>query len=386
MENWTANFDVTEWRRIAKILCENSGKWVIYAIINKVNGKIYIGKTYEKKESFKAYTKPSNLKSCTYLWNAFKKYGIGNFNLKIIEDFENYDNDRLLYREKFWIAYYGSLGKNGYNAVADSLEGLGYIRTEETKRKHSKALRGNIRLHKRKPIKQLDKNTGELIKIWSGVDEAAVGITGKKKAGGNIIGALKGRNDCHGRPIKNAYGFRWEYVDNSLENLEIKTGKPMSNETKIKLSAATKGKKVPSKQKKIKQIDIKTGEVINIWDYSVDAAIALTGNINSCVTIKKSAKSLRKNGKKRIGLGFYWEYVNEPLVAKPNNRRRPFYGWKKIKQINLETGKILGIWENSREAAKSIGDERKYKRITEICTGSAKTNKAYGFGWEYLDD
>ena len=77
----------------------------IYKITNKVNGKIYIGKTIKTiEERFKRHIYDSR-RNNSYFYNAIKKYGIENF---IIEEIENVDNSKLNEREKYWISFYNS--------------------------------------------------------------------------------------------------------------------------------------------------------------------------------------------------------------------------------------------------------------------------------------
>lgn len=97
----------------------------IYKITNKINGKIYIGKTMfsvEKrwKEHSLEFSKERNEKRPLYL--AMKKYGIDNF---CIEQVEECEESILSEREKYWIESYGSY-KNGYNATIGG-DGKPYI-------------------------------------------------------------------------------------------------------------------------------------------------------------------------------------------------------------------------------------------------------------------
>lgn len=97
----------------------------IYKITNKINGKIYIGKTLQTvekrwQEHSSDYLKPRCEKRPLY--SAMRKYGIENF---IVEEIEKCNNEILSEREKYWIEYYGSF-KNGYNATLGG-DGKSYI-------------------------------------------------------------------------------------------------------------------------------------------------------------------------------------------------------------------------------------------------------------------
>ena len=73
----------------------------IYKIENKLNGKIYIGKSVNILERFNTHKRNAfNTKSLEYdkvLYKAFRKYGIENFDFEIIE--ECIDKDFLNARE-----------------------------------------------------------------------------------------------------------------------------------------------------------------------------------------------------------------------------------------------------------------------------------------------
>lgn len=87
-------------------------KGYIYLIENKINGKKYIGKTYNsiaqrwnehKRESKRSIHRP--------LYKAMNKYGIENFEIKEIEYCDNCEE-----REQYWIKIYNTY-ENGYNAT-----------------------------------------------------------------------------------------------------------------------------------------------------------------------------------------------------------------------------------------------------------------------------
>lgn len=59
-----------------------NGSYTIYAHINKVNNKIYIGQTCQKPE--KRWQNGEGYKNCPYFYNAIKKYGWDNFTHEII--------------------------------------------------------------------------------------------------------------------------------------------------------------------------------------------------------------------------------------------------------------------------------------------------------------
>ena len=57
----------------------------IYKIINKINNKIYIGQSINITERLKQHKRSLNKYFKYPLYNAFRKYGIDNFEFIIIE-------------------------------------------------------------------------------------------------------------------------------------------------------------------------------------------------------------------------------------------------------------------------------------------------------------
>lgn len=77
----------------------------VYCIENKINGKLYIGKDQKSN--------PEYYGSGTLIKLALKKYGIDNFEKKILEEVD--DKILLCERERHWIDKLNSLSPNGYN-------------------------------------------------------------------------------------------------------------------------------------------------------------------------------------------------------------------------------------------------------------------------------
>ena len=107
----------------------------IYKIINIDTKKMYIGQTRQDLyERWKHHKKPRS--NCCYLKSAIKKYGVKNFEFKLIcicfdDDLNNY--------EKYYIKKYNTMVPNGYN-LREGGNGGGK-HSEETKKKISNALK-----------------------------------------------------------------------------------------------------------------------------------------------------------------------------------------------------------------------------------------------------
>lgn len=88
----------------------------IYKITNKINGKCYIGQTskFYKKRWNEHKNTAFNKSKISYnypLYKAFRKYGVSNFEFKVIEKCEIQNLNK---REMYWISYFDSYNK-GYN-------------------------------------------------------------------------------------------------------------------------------------------------------------------------------------------------------------------------------------------------------------------------------
>lgn len=236
----------------------------IYKITNRINGKIYIGKTFNFIERWRQHVTG---RGCTkILSSAIKKYGITSFTFEVLVEIHSYDLDRLEITlsslEIFFIKKYDSF-HFGYNSTkgGDGQRGriitketrdkirtklLGYKHSEETKLKMSISSMGhpyaeeskqkmrntwyNRPLEERDSIKRmrlenLKKNNeqrvvnagighrkkvlqfskkGEFIREWNSAKEAGIFLTGKPCS--SISGCCKGR-------LKTAFGFIWKYKE-----------------------------------------------------------------------------------------------------------------------------------------------------------------------------
>lgn len=88
----------------------------IYKVTNKLNGKVYIGKTLSSiEERWKQHCRDSRKESKEKrpLYAAIRKYGEENFSIEQVEECP----DKIVNeRETYWIEWYGSF-KYGYNAT-----------------------------------------------------------------------------------------------------------------------------------------------------------------------------------------------------------------------------------------------------------------------------
>ena len=219
----------------------------IYKIVNKVNGKTYIGQTTDTLESrFQEHvTESLRVRSKNRpLYKAFSKYGIENFYIEALETLPS-DTEILQRQEIFWIAQYksfcGDADSWGYNAtrggdsrllfdhnlIAQDLVKTGCLQqtsincncTTDTVVKIAKAYsipymssQEFTRETCSKPLNQYDLK-GNLIQTFKNKEDAerwirSNGISNSK--GGaihtHIVEVCKGKR-------KTAYGYKWQYTN-----------------------------------------------------------------------------------------------------------------------------------------------------------------------------
>lgn len=104
---------------------------IIYKVINKINGKIYIGKTIRELDTRKRCyeSKARNNSNNMSIVRALRKYGNENFIWDTIE--QCYDREELSEMEFHYIRQYKAFGGNGYNVTLGGEGSEGYKHTKE---------------------------------------------------------------------------------------------------------------------------------------------------------------------------------------------------------------------------------------------------------------
>ncbi len=116
---------------------------LIYALINNVNHKLYVGSTTNPYNRFRGHTSSlrCNRHRNPYLQNAHNKYGKGCFTPVVLEFVDGVNN--LMTREIFWINYFESCNKDfGYNIEMPNESGCGFTSAPETREKISEIKTG----------------------------------------------------------------------------------------------------------------------------------------------------------------------------------------------------------------------------------------------------
>ena len=85
---------------------------LVYKILNKINGKEYIGQTIHSLEK-RWYGHCNGERSCRYLRRAIEKYGKDNFKIKVLARCNT--REEMDHREAYYIKLFNTLAPSGYN-------------------------------------------------------------------------------------------------------------------------------------------------------------------------------------------------------------------------------------------------------------------------------
>lgn len=212
----------------------------IYKITNKVNGKIYIGKTLKTiegrwKDHVEDYQRPRFEKRPLY--SAMKKYGVENFS---VEEVEECSSEILSEREIYWIDFYDSF-RSGYNAtkggdgkpfideqeilklwkdgksLKDIAEIVGHSRAQTSQLLRNNGIlsediikRGRNKYYK--SVKMIDINANQVLAIFSSTREAARYLIKELKLPPSNEGGISSHisEACRGKR-KTCQGYKWQY-------------------------------------------------------------------------------------------------------------------------------------------------------------------------------
>jgi hypothetical protein len=195
---------------------------IVYKTTNILNNKIYVGK--DERED------PNYIGSGVILHRAIKKYGKHNFKKEIIEHCDNLQ--QLNDREQFWIKSFNSTDKKiGYNITIGGDGGYTWGLLSEKKRKQ----------HLQKFINAGKKhsNSPEGREFQSKLAKQLWQQPAHRK---NIIDKLTGRE------------IKWaDKISKSVAENHRLHPRKTSDETKIKLSQAAKGKELKSVSENMEQ-------------------------------------------------------------------------------------------------------------------------------------
>lgn len=202
----------------------------IYKIINRVNGKYYIGQTNNLEKRWKGHLQYAENESGFLIHSAIRKHGSENFEFEMIEACEDEDANEL---EKKWILHYESFDK-GYNLTSGG--DSEFKRSELTIQRMSESKRGHeVSEETRKKIG--DANRGRVM---------------SKEAREKMSRSRKGHEVSEETREK----IREKHVGKNVSDetrkriSEAKVGKKQDPETIRKIAEKIKGKKLSEEAKK----------------------------------------------------------------------------------------------------------------------------------------
>lgn len=309
-----------------------NGTYCVYAHINKINGKIYIGQTIHGDNPVKRWgCNGAHYKAQPYFYNAIQKWGWDSFDHEVIANhLTAKEADEF---EKLLIKKLNTTDSNfGYNLTSG---GKSYEMTEATKKKISESHKG----------KTLSEETKKKLSVasraaWenedmkkhasernSGKNNAMFGVSPKERMDDETyelwkmqtverVRSEEFRQMMHDKMI----GRKWSDESNAKKGRKGKEhyfyGKHMSEEQKEKLRQANLGKKYSNEinakkgskgaknpaARAVNQYS-KSGNFIKHWDYIKQASNELgasqAGIISCC------------RGRQKTCGGFVWKYADE---------------------------------------------------------------------------
>jgi group I intron endonuclease len=373
----------------------------IYCLKNTINNKCYIGQhrglNFEKR--WKEHTHKNS--GCIAIKRAILKYGFHNFKKTVIV-FCTGNQDDLNALEIEMIQKYNSLAPNGYNLRTGGVGGkiseetrirmrkaqlgkhlgeknnfYGKIHTKESLIKMSNAKIGKVAHNKGIPM---NKDTRKLMSILKkGKTRKGVKLSQEQKDKINakrkpvsfetrlkISLGNKGKvlTSAHKLNISKGLKGRVFSVETRKKLSLCKIGIKISDETKLKISKARKGKPL-SLEHKHKISEAQTGKVRSV-ETRIKMGLAKKGVIKSEETRQKLSESLK--GKTPWNKNLKMQQVQVDLMS------------KKINQLSLD-GVFIKQWpsqsEASRELKLSVGN------ISMVANGIR--NHTGGFKWKFAD-
>ena len=217
---------------------------LIYKLTNTINGKIYVGQTWQYSIKKRGGPNGNAYRSCKKLHNAIRKYGWINFQYELLVICHQ-QNMADYYEDYFIIQYKSNQRKHGYNIRNGGSRGK---LTQSTKNKIAKKAMGRTAPNKGKPGKKPSDETRRKMSIArTGTNNPMYGKHHTDKTKQTISISSKrfvGENNpmygkMHTEETKQKIAEKAEQRTGSKNPF---FGKTHTNETKLAISNANKGK------------------------------------------------------------------------------------------------------------------------------------------------
>jgi hypothetical protein len=332
-----------------------------------------VGKTINLKERYRTHCKPNSgggKKISNYL-----KYIRNNKAKPILEIIDYTEDADWSWLEKYWISQLRAWGFNLLNSTEGGEKQYHFTHTEESKklisdkqkgRKLSKEWCNNIskgklgvgfsnehllnlskshlgipNIQAKKSVYKLNEKF-EILKKYNSITEAL-----KDNNINTNVGTIS--KVCKGK-LKSTLGYHWCYVDD-YNNLDI---------NKFKKSV----------QKSVLKIDIKTENIIKIYDSVKSASID-----NKC---NPSAISHVCNDRRGSVKNFIYVFENDYDINLIKDIKKTILKKYTLQMIDLKTNKLIRTFSSIKEAELLLN----IKHISHVCSGERK--QAGGFIWKKL--
>ena len=323
---------------------------VIYKITNKINGKIYIGKTFQDVNV--RFIQHFKINEPTLIHKAMIKYGIDNFSLDII--YSSPDINDINNKEIYYINYYGSRDKSiGYN-ICKGGEGTSGRVVSDAVKLHMSYIMGDM-------VQNL--NTGE---VYRNMYEAERQVAGKITAG---LNAAIRRN----RKFKGSWWIK--LGDNpplNEDEREIKI-KELEKISKLQIQNGAKLRSKINKEKPPVAVSVICIETQEIFNTISEANLKYKCDIHD---------SLRYDN--RTAAGYHWCRLEDKerierlnLLYKGKGSKK---GYKFKPLMCIDTNQIF----NSKEEFKSFYPLSWLSAAQ--CCARRETKTSHGLRWKYLDN
>lgn len=286
----------------------------IYKFENKINGMVYIGQAINLEERYKKHCKNINDKSHKEdFYVGLREFGLSNFDYCILEEFSEFDQNKLDELEKYYIEKYNAIKPNGYNMVPGGTNGAG--------------------LAKGRSVQQYDLK-GNFIAEYPSAHQAdyATGINYS-----SICACCRGEK-MHTKQ------YQWKY----------------SNDEKVITNISNNISKIMDR--KILQYSLDKN-FIQIYD-TMDEASKKTNT-------SKSLISRACNHLANTGNGFLWRFEDDPIT---HCEKIKITNKKKVAQFN-KNGQLLAVYNSITEAAEKTQTNR--SNLQQVCANKRKTANNY---------
>lgn len=317
---------------------ENIDKTYCVYMHTSPSGKSYIGITCKKPPETRWSNGNGYKRNHPYFWNAICKYGWDNFEHKIL--FDGLTRPQACEKEKEMIALYNTTNpEKGYNITAGGDGKVGYVMSEETKRKISESHIGRF-TGKDNPNYGNHKIAGE--------NNPFYGKTHSEEAKKKLSELAKGRSS-------------------------FMKDKHFSNEALEHIINARKKERKP-----VLQFNL-LGEYLNRFESAEDAALTVQGGrnvISSCC-----------RGNISTAYGYIWVYEENYDPTQSIKKRQR-------KQRNVETYFSRAILQYTTDEILikefiSIAEASRQTNINKSCIRDCcrgKQHTAGGFIWRYKEN